>query len=423
MNIVPFITFALQKISLNFEVFIAKRIISWRSSGFSGPVIRLGVASVALGLSVMLVAIAIVTGFQQEVRDKVTGFGSHIQITGFQVSTSYEAAPVSIHQQFYPNFDNLPGIRHIQVFASKAGIIKTEDQIEGVILKGIGSDFDRSFFEPRIVEGKFFSVTDSARTDDVLISLSLAKRLRLQVGDPVRMFFIIPDEIQPRGRMFNVSGIYETGLDEFDKLYVIGDIWHIQRLNKWTSGQVGGFELFVEDFRQIDQMGELVNQNIGYDLKAQTIRQIQPQIFEWLSLHDMNVAIIIVLMVLVAGITMISTLLILILERTAMIGVLKALGARNRAIRKVFLLNAVYIIGKGLIIGNLVGFSLSYLQLKTGWVGLDQESYYVSQVPINLQLSHYLITNLGTLFVCTLMLIIPTYIVTRISPVKAIRFS
>lgn len=423
MNIVPFITFALQKISLNFEVFIAKRIISWRSSGFSGPVIRLGVASVALGLSVMLVAIAIVTGFQQEVRDKVTGFGSHIQITGFQVSTSYEAAPVSIHQQFYPNFDNLPGIRHIQVFASKAGIIKTEDQIEGVILKGIGSDFDRSFFEPRIVEGKFFSVTDSARTDDVLISLSLAKRLRLQVGDPVRMFFIIPDEIQPRGRMFNVSGIYETGLDEFDKLYVIGDIWHIQRLNKWTSGQVGGFELFVEDFRQIDQMGKLVNQNIGYDLKAQTIRQIQPQIFEWLSLHDMNVAIIIVLMVLVAGITMISTLLILILERTAMIGVLKALGARNRAIRKVFLLNAVYIIGKGLIIGNLVGFSLSYLQLTTGWVGLDQESYYVSQVPINLQLSHYLITNLGTLFVCTLMLIIPTYIVTRISPVKAIRFS
>ena len=371
----------------------------------------------------MIVAIAIVTGFQQEVRDKVTGFGAHIQITGYQVNTSYEAAPVSIHQPFYPNIDTLPGIRHIQVFASKAGIIKTEDQIEGVILKGIGSDFDRSFFEPRIVEGSFFSVSDSARTDDVLISLSLARRLRLQVGDAVRMYFIIPDEIQPRGRRFIVSGIYETGLDEFDRLYVIGDIWHIQRLNKWTSGQVGGFELFVEDFRQIDQMGELVNQFIGYDLKAQTIRQTQPQIFEWLSLHDMNVAIIIVLMVLVAGITMISTLLILILERTAMIGVLKALGARNRSIRKVFLLNAVYIIGKGLIIGNLVAFVLSYLQLKTGWVGLDQESYYVSQVPINLQLSHYLITNLGTLLVCTLMLIIPTYIVTRISPVKAIRFS
>jgi lipoprotein-releasing system permease protein len=383
----------------------------------------LGVASVALGLSVMIVAIAIVTGFQQEVRDKVTGFGAHIQITGYQVNTSYEAAPVSIHQPFYPNIDTLPGIRHIQVFASKAGIIKTEDQIEGVILKGIGSDFDRSFFEPRIVEGSFFSVSDSARTDDVLISLSLARRLRLQVGDAVRMYFIIPDEIQPRGRRFIVSGIYETGLDEFDRLYVIGDIWHIQRLNKWTSGQVGGFELFVEDFRQIDKMGEQVNQFIGYDLKAQTIRQTQPQIFEWLSLHDMNVAIIIVLMVLVAGITMISTLLILILERTAMIGVLKALGARNRSIRKVFLLNAVYIIGKGLIIGNLVAFALSYLQLKTGWVGLDQESYYVSQVPINLQLSHYLITNLGTLLVCALMLIIPTYIITRISPVKAIRFS
>jgi lipoprotein-releasing system permease protein len=408
---------------LNFEVFIAKRIISWRSSGFSGPVIRLGVASVALGLSVMIVAIAIVTGFQQEVRDKVTGFGAHIQITGYQVSTSYEAPPVSMHQPFYQNPGTVPGIRHIQVFANKAGMIKTEDQIEGVILKGIGSDFDRSFFEPRLVDGKFFSVSDSTPTDDVLISLSLAKRLHLKVGDPVRMYFIIPDEIQPRGRRFIVSGIYETGLEEFDRMYVIGDISHIQRLNKWTSGQVGGFELFVEDFSQIDQMGEKVNQIIGYDLKAQTIRQIQPQIFEWLSLHDINVAIIIFLMVMVAGITMISTLLILILERTAMIGVLKALGARNRAIRKVFLLNAVYIIGKGLIIGNLVAFVLSYLQLKTGFIGLDQESYYVSQVPINLQFSHYLITNLGTLLVCTLILIIPTYIVTRISPVKAIRFS
>ncbi|MFU8843592.1 MAG: ABC transporter permease [Bacteroidales bacterium] len=408
---------------MRFEAFIAKRIISVRNSGFSGPVIRLGVISVALGVSVMIVAIAIVTGFQQEVRDKVVGFGSHIQITGFEVTTSYETAPLSIDQPFYPELKTLSGIRHIQVFANKAGIIKTDDQIEGVILKGIGSDFDRSFFENKIIEGSFFKISDTARTDDVLISLSLAKRLHLKVGDPVRMFFIIPDEIQPRGRRFNVSGIYETGLDEFDRMYVIGDIGHIQRLNKWSADHVGGFEVYVDDFSQIDRMGEMVNRFIDYNVKAQTIRQLQPQIFEWLSLHDMNVAIIIILMVLVAGITMISTLLILILERTAMIGILKALGAKNHTIRKVFLLNAVYIIGKGLLIGNLIAFSLSWVQLKTGWAGLDQESYYVSQVPINLQLSHYLITNLGTLLVCTLMLIIPTYIVTRISPVRAIRFS
>jgi lipoprotein-releasing system permease protein len=412
-----------KSIILKFEVFIAKRIIAERRVGFSRPVVRLGIASVALGLSVMIIAIAIVTGFQQEVRDKVIGFGSHIQITGFEVTTSFEAAPVSIRQPFYPDLKNIPGIRHIQIFANKAGIIKTEDQIEGVVLKGIGSDFDCSFFEHKIIAGGFINVSDTARTDEVVISLSLARRLKLNVGDAVRMYFIIPDELQPRGRRFIVAGIYETGLEEFDRMYVIGDIWHIQRLNKWTSDQVGGFEVLVEDFRQIEKLGEMVNQSVGYELKSQTIKQLQPQIFEWLALHDMNVIIIIVLMVLVAGITMISTLLILILERTAMIGVLKALGAKSSSIRKVFLLNAVYIIGKGLLIGNLIAFSLSWLQLRTGWAGLDQESYYVSQVPVNLQLSHYFLTNIGTLMVCTLMLIIPTYIVTRISPVKAIRFT
>lgn len=366
---------------------------------------------------------AIVTGFQKQVRDKVIGFGSHIQVTGFESNTSHEANPISTKQWFYPSFDSIDGIRHIQVFAHKAGIIKTEDQIQGVILKGIGADFDWGYFKEKMIDGTTFSVNNSERSDDVIISNNLATLLNLKTGDPLRMYFIINDELQPRGRKFNISGIYQTGLEEFDKLYIIGDISHIRKLNKWEDDQVGGFEILIDDFDQIDEIGETVYNLVGYDLNSQTIKQLQPQIFEWLALHDLNVIVIIVLMVIVAGITMISTLLILILERTNMIGILKALGSKNKSIRRIFIYNAVYIIGIGLLWGNLIAFSLSMIQLKLGIFKLNEESYYVSEVPINFQLSHYLIINSGTLLICTLMLIIPTYIITRISPVKAIRFS
>jgi len=384
--------------------------------------VRLGIISVALGLSVMIISVSIVTGFQNQIRNKVIGFGSHITITNFEVNSSYEPSPLSIHQPFYPSLDTLPGIKHIQVFATKAGIIKTEDQIEGVILKGIGSDYDWSFFKDKITEGKHLTVTDSLKTDDVIISKNLAARLKLSLEEPLFMYFIIQDEMQPRGRKFNICGIFETGLEEFDKLYIIGDIYHIQKLNKWENDQVGGFEVLIDNYDQVETMGELVYKQIGYELNSKTIKQLHPQIFEWLSLQDMNVIVIISLMVLVAGITMISTLLILILEKTSMIGTLKAFGTTNRSIRKIFLYNAIYIIGKGLIWGNAIALGLSLLQLKTGLFKLNQESYYVSEIPVNLQLSHFIIINVGTMIVCTLMLIIPTYIITKISPVKAIRF-
>ena len=371
----------------------------------------------------MIISVAIVTGFQKQVREKVIGFGSHIQISNFEVNSSYEASPLNKNQPFYPFLDTIEGIRHIQVFANKAGIIKTDDQIEGVILKGVGSDYDWSFFKNKITEGRHFTVTDSVRTDEVIISKSLASRLKLKLGDPLRMYFLISDEMQPRGRKFKISGIYETGLEEFDRMYVLGDIYHIQKLNKWGNDQVGGFEILINDFDKIEKMGELVYNYIGYKLDSKTIKQMQPQIFEWLSLQDMNVIVIIALMVMVAGITMISTLLILILEKTNMIGTLKALGTKNKSIRKIFIYNAVYIIGKGLLWGNLIALGLCMLQIKTGIFKLNQESYYVSEVPVNLQLSHFLIINGGTLIFCTLMLIIPTYIITKISPVKAIRFS
>jgi lipoprotein-releasing system permease protein len=408
---------------LNFELFIAGRIVSKSKANFSKPIVRLGIISVALGLSVMIISVAIVTGFQQQIRDKVIGFGSHITITNFQVNTSYEPSPVSVNQPFYSALDSIPGIQHIQVFATKAGIIKTDDQIEGVILKGIGSDYDWSFFDQKMVFGNRFQVNDTAITDDFIISKSLASRLKLKAGDPLRMYFVINDEMQPRGRKFNISGIFETGLEEFDKLYVLGDIGHIQKLNNWNEDEVGGFEILIDDYSKIDEMGELVYNFIGYNFESKTIKQLQPQIFEWLSLQDINVVVIIALMVLVAGITMISTLLILILEKTNMIGLLKAFGTQNRSIRKVFIYNAVYIIGKGLLWGNLIAIGLCITQLKTGIFKLNQESYYISEVPVNLQFSHLFIINIGTLIICTLMLIIPTFIITRISPLKAIRYS
>ncbi len=371
----------------------------------------------------MIVSVAIVTGFQSQIRDKVIGFGSHIQINNYDYNVSYEASPVDKNQDFYPYLDTVKGIRHIQVYANKAGIIKTDEQIQGVVLKGIGSDYDWSFFKNKIIEGKPVIINDTEKTNNVLISKKIADKLKLKLNDDLRMYFVSASGSQPRGRKFIITGIYETGLEDFDKLFIIGDIAHIQKLNRWDENQVAGFEVLIKNFNELDKMNELIYHTIGYDLNTQTIKHVYPQIFDWLDLQDMNVIIILVLMVLVAGITMISTLLILILERTNMIGILKALGSQNRSVRKIFLYNAVYIIGKGLLWGNIAGIGICLLQLKFGIIGLPQESYYVSVVPINLNFLHILFLNTGSLIICFLMLIIPSYIITKITPVKAIRYS
>ncbi len=408
---------------MNTEFFIAKRIVKAGQANFSGPIVRIAVISIALGLAVMIISAAIVTGFQKQIRNKVIGFGSHIRITKFDSNRSYEAKPISRIQDFYPGIEQNEGIKSIQVFALKAGIIKTKDQIQGVVFKGIGSDFNWSFFEDKIEEGTKILINDTIKSNDILISRQLASLLKLKVGDDLRMYFIIEDELQPRGRKFKISGIYKTGLEEFDKLYVIGDIAHIQKLNQWTEDQIGGFEIFINDFNNLDMMQDKVYNLIGYDLNSFSIKDLHPEIFDWLELQDMNVIIILLLMLLVSGITMISTLLILILDRTYMIGVLKALGTRDSGIRKIFLYNAIYIIGRGLLWGNIFAIALCLLQYHFGIISLNQESYYVSVVPINLNILHIVVINLGTLLICTLMLIIPSYIITKISPVKAIRFS
>ena len=408
---------------LNTEFFIARRIVKNSQANFSAPIVRIAIISIALGLAVMIISLAIVSGFQKQIRNKVIGFGSHIRITKFDSNKSYEAMPISKTQDFYPGIEKTEGIKSIQVFALKAGIIKTKDQIQGVVFKGIGSDFDWSFFEDKIEEGKKFSVSDTTKSNKVMISRQLASLLKLKLGDDLRTYFIIENERQPRGRKFEISGIYKTGLEEFDMLYVIGDIGHIQKLNQWDKDQVGGFEIFIDDFDDLDIIQDIVYNTIPYDLNCNSIKDLHPEIFDWLELQDMNVIIILILMLLVASITMISTLLILILDRTYMIGVLKALGAKDSGIRKIFLYNAIYIIGRGLLWGNIFAITLCLLQYHFGIISLNQESYYVSVIPINLSILHIFYINLGTLIICTLILIIPSYIITKISPVKAIRFS
>jgi lipoprotein-releasing system permease protein len=413
---------------MNLPYFVAGKLVKDRREGtsFSRPINVIAIVAIAMGLAVMIIAVSVLTGFKQQIRDKIVGFGSNIQIANFDSNYSLETVPISDKQDFIPRIKQIKGISHVQVFATKAGIIKTADAIQGVVLKGVGSDFDWNFFRSSIVEGSVFNVTDTGRTNEVIISKKISDMLRLKTGDSFAMYFV---QDPPRSRKFTISGIYETSLEEFDKMYVFCDIGHIRRLNGWDDDQVSGFEIFIDDFDRLDQMYMAVRDAIGYRLvenesqfRVTNIRMRYPQIFDWLNFQDMNVLIIIILMLLVAGFNMISGILILILEKTNLIGILKALGAENKTIRKVFLYQAAYLIAKGLLWGNAIGIGLAMIQLKTGLITLDPASYYIKTVPVNLQLSHILLLNAGTMAAIIMMLIIPSQLVSRITPVKAIRY-
>ncbi|MDX9811522.1 MAG: ABC transporter permease [Bacteroidales bacterium] len=413
---------------MDLPYFIARRLIKERRQGtsFSRPINVIAIIGIATGLAVMILAVAILTGFKQEIREKVVGFGSHIQIVNFDSNISFETAPIGENQSFIPEIRRIPGIRHIQVYATKAGIIKTENDIQGVVLKGVGSDFDWDYFRSNIVDGSVFTVSDTGRTNEVIISRRISDMLKLRTGDSFAMHFV---QDPPRSRRFTVSGIYETSLEEFDKMYVFCDIGHIKRLNGWDDDQVSGFEIFIDDFDTIDEMSLSVRDAIGYRIsendpafKVTNIRLKYPQIFDWLNFQDLNVIVIIILMLIVAGFNMISGLLILILERTNMIGVLKALGSGDRLIRKVFLYQAAWLTGKGLLWGNVAGLGLALLQLKTGLISLDPSSYYLKTVPVNIDFMHIILLNAGTMAAIILMLLIPSQLISRINPVKAIRY-
>ncbi len=407
---------------LRLEGYISRRLLRGEKRNFSRPIVRVAVISVALGLACMIVSVAIVTGFQKAIRDKITGFGSHIQITYFDNNNSYEMQPITADPSRLSSISAVEGVKNVQVFATKAAIIKTDKDIEGVVFKGVGPDYDWSYFNSKIVEGKPVRFNTDTPSYKVLISKDLSDRLYLKTGDPLRMYFIQEGETVPRGRRCVISGIYETGLQEFDRLYVMGDIRIIRKLNEWADDQVGGIEVQVKNFDDLAQVAENVDATLGYEMNSMTIRDLYPQIFEWLDLMDMNVIIILVLMITVSAMTMISTILIMVLEKTSLIGILKALGARNPAIRKLFIVQGAYVLMKGMLWGNLIGISLCWIQSQWGFIKLPQDSYYVSMVPVNLEAVHLILLNAGALVICLLLMMLPSMAISRISPIRTIRY-
>jgi lipoprotein-releasing system permease protein len=406
---------------MNLSYFIARRLAFNAGHSFSRLIIRVAVTAVALSVAVMIIAGAIVNGFQKEISEKVFGFWGHVTIRSLEQGSSYGEVPVSKQQLFYPSLEKIDGVRHIQVFATKAGILKTGKEMEGMVLRGIGADFDWTFLKNYLVEGNILTAGDTSSKNKILISKTTSNRLQLHTGDEVIVYFVQ----QPmRYRKLTIAGIYKTGLEEYDKLYAIVDLALIQRINNWDSSQVGGFEIFLNDVRQLDEMGEVINtEYAGQYLEAKTMKQVNPNLFDWLSLQSMNEKVIILLMLLVAIINMTTVLLILILERTNMVGILKALGGTNWMIRKIFLYQAAYITIAGLVIGNLSGIGLCLAQKYFQVIKLPEESYYVSVAPVWIDPWYILAINAGTLIVCILTLVIPSYLVSQITPVKAIRFN
>lgn len=409
---------------MNTELLIARRIISKNgsNSGFSGPIILINVIGIALGIGAMLLSDSVVGGFKKDIAELVSGFDAHIRIANFDNNESYDFKPVSTNQSFVNMVSGHPDVASFQVFAQKPGIIKANDQIHGVVVKGVSKDYDWNFFSGKLLEGDVLQMNDSATSEGVLISAYIKNALNLKLGDYFPVFFI--QDNQQRARKLKVTGVYETGLgDQFDELFVFADIRHIQKLNGWKADEVAGFEITLRDFNKLESFFEWLKMNIGYDLQAATIKEKNIQLFSWLNAQDINAIVVIVLMIAVACINMISALLILILERTNMIGILKSVGSSDHSIRKVFLYVAAYLIGKGLLWGNLVAILFLLLQQHFGFLKLDAETYLLSKVPVYINIVHVVALNVGTIGVCLLVLLLPTALIYRISPVKTIRFS
>jgi len=409
---------------LKLEYFIAKRLTTAKhhKSSISAPIIKIAIVAIAIGMIMMIVSIATGVGLQQKIRQKVSAFNGHIIISNYDDNQSEVSVdPISLKQDFYPEFKNVEGISHVQAVASKAGIIRTEKAFEGIVFKGVGKDYQWGNLQEYIIAGRIPNLKANLNPE-VIISQYLANRLQLKVGDKFNTYFMKEEGKLPNLRNFQIVGIYNSGFQEFDATYIIGDIRHVQRINKWSKDEVGSFEVFIDDFTQIKEKGEEVYAEIPPTYNSVTIEEKYFNIFEWLKLFDFNILVILIIMIVVATINMVVALLVLILERTQMIGILKAIGANNWTIRKIFLYNASYLIFRGLLWGNLIGIGLLLVQKYFGVIKLNPENYYVTEAPVAINLFSILALNAGTVLICLLVLIIPSYIITKISPVKAIRF-
>lgn len=392
----------------------------------SRPAVLIAMAGIAIGLAVMLIAVAVVIGFKSEVRNKVIGFGSHIQISNFDAVRSYETHPVVVNDSMMAALSADPGVKHVQRYSTKPGIIKTGDAFQGMVLKGVGPEFDADFFRSHLVEGEIPVFSDSVSTNQVVVSKAIADKLKLKLGDKIYTYYIQGDV---RARRLTVKGIYRTNFSEYDNLFLLTDLYTVNRLNNWKEGQVSGAELQVHDYDRLEETTYRIavdtdnkKDALGGTYYVQNIVQMNPQIFAWLDLLDLNVWVILILMIGVAGFTMISGLLIIIIERTQMIGILKALGANNLTIRKVFLWFSVFLIGKGMLWGNAIGIAFCLLQSRFNIFKLNPETYYVDTVPVSVNIWIFLLINIGTLLASVLMLLGPSYLITKINPASSMRY-
>ena len=404
---------------MNFPYFISQRIQNTKTSSFSGTVTKIGVGSIAVGLAVMILAFAVLFGFKNAINQKIFSLAGHIKVDKFSANESYEEYPITKQTDLFRNYKSIPEIAHLQTVIQKAGILKTRQDILGVVMKGISKDFDFARFQPNIIEGKQIEFSDSTYSKDILISKIIANKLQLKVGDSPIIYFLNATD---RPRKLFIKGIYETSLEEFDKNLIIGDMGLIQRINAWGADSVGSYEIYVKNFEELDATAKVVQDKLQPDMKLEKITDSFMGLFDWLSMLDRNMVIFLTLILFVACFNMISILLVLMLERTPMIGVLKALGGNDWQIRKIFLWSGFTMIFKGLIYGNIIGIGICLLQKYYKIIPLDAVNYYMNTVPISLNWWVILLLNLATISLVVLVLIIPTFVITRIEPVKAIVF-
>jgi len=408
---------------VNLELFIAKRLALGDKKSFSRFIIRIAVVAIALSVAVMIVSTCMVSGFSKEIKERIFGFWGEVHITNFNNNDSYEQAPIRKEQVLVDKLRKAEDVRNVAPFIIKAGILKTKTDIEGIALKGVNAEYDWPTIRSYLKEGNLLSLKDSTTSKEILVSRSTAKRLHLKVGDNVIAYFIRSDLAAPIGRRLKVCGIFHTGLEEYDKQYALVDICLLQELNEWKENEVAGYEVRLKDMGRMDAFKDSVYYKyIDQKLNAQTMKEINRNIFEWLELQKVNEYLILGFMVLVAMLNMITALIILILDRTNMIGILKSLGATNKSITKIFMYNSAYIILNGLFWGNVIGLGICLFQHFTGFIQLNEENYYLSVAPVEFNLAGVILINTGTLLICMLILLLPTRLISRISPMKAIRF-
>lgn len=408
---------------MNISFFIAKRLFSTKenNNNYTRPIISIAVLAISLSVSLMMISLIILKGFKNEIYNKVTGFGSHIKITKLTDNQSFENYPISFDDQLYSEILKNENVTNIQTVATKAGIIKNNEEILGVVLKGVGNDYDHSFLKSNLIEGNTLLISEDSlqKSNDIVVSESIARKIGCSVGDKLSIYFM---DNPVRVRKLNVIGVYNTGLSEFDDLLVFGDIKQIQKLNNWNSSQIGAYEVSLKDLKFLEDEAEKIYQNLDFNLNTTTIKQSYPQIFDWLALQDLNIIVIITLMLIVGSVNMITALLIIILEKTQFIGLLKSLGASNKIIRRIFLYNSLYLISRGLFFGNLIAIGFAVLQKKFSFISLDPEIYFMDKVPVSIDFLPLLYLNIGTIIICYVFLIVPSFIVSKISPIKALRF-